>query len=51
MSGIRPAPQSFVALTLIECRRRRSRYLPRAARTWLVLNLALWVVLAWVLWR
>jgi hypothetical protein len=26
-------------------------YLPRAARTWLVLNLALWAVLAWVLWR
>ena len=51
MSGIRPAPQSFVALTLIECRRRRRSYLPRTARTWLLLNVALWAVAAWVLWR
>jgi hypothetical protein len=43
----------FVALTLIECRRRRRpRYLPRTARAWFALNLALWGALAWVvLWR
>lgn len=38
-------------ITLIACERRRRSYLPRTARVWLLLNLALWGALAGVLWR
>ena len=38
-------------ITLIACERRRTSGLPRTARTWIIVNLALWAAFWWLVWR